>query len=152
MTTIPVPTTLPQPLIPQTGVWVKVMYPGAWTGSYGTPGNQAQVANTGDQLYQIPIGDGTVQVMFQKSDGSGDTLEVEIYKNGVLVKSAKTSVPKGSIDLLTELKAPATPTLTPTQGAVNTTATPTIQPTTTPTGNVTTVQTTTPVTTTTTHS
>jgi len=152
VTTIPVPTTPPQPLIPQTGVWVKVSYPGAWTGSYGTPGNQAQVAGTGDQFYQIPIADGTVQVTFQKSDGSGDTLEVEIYKNGVLIKSAKTSVPKGSIDLLAELKTPAAPTLAPTQGAVNATATPTIEPTTTPTGNVTTVQTTTPVTTTTTHS
>jgi len=154
VTTVPVPTTPPQPLIPQTGVWVKVSYPGAWTGSYGTPGNQAQVANTGDQLYQIPIGDGTVKVMFQKSDGSGNTLEVGVYRNGVLIKSAKTSVPKGSIDMIAELKPPATPTLTPThtQGAVNTTATPTLKPTTTPTGNVTTVQTTSPVTTTTTHS
>jgi hypothetical protein len=145
VTTIMVPTTPPQPLIPQTGVWVKVSYPGAWTGSYGTPGNQAQVASTGDQLYQIPIGDGTVQVTFQKSDGSGNTLEVEIYKDGVLITSKKTSVPKGSIDLLAELKPPATPTLKPTQtqGAVNTTATPTIKPTTFPTGNVTTVQTTT---------
>jgi len=145
VTTIMVPTTPPQPLIPQTGVWVKVSYPGAWTGSYGTPGNQAQVASTGDQLYQIPIGDGTVQVTFQKSDGSGNTLEVEIYKDGVLITSKKTSVPKGSIDLLAELKPPATPTIKPTQtqGAVNTTATPTIKPTTFPTGNVTTVQTTT---------
>jgi hypothetical protein len=82
--------------------------------------------------------------MFQKSDGSGDTLEAEIYKNGVLIKSAKTSVPKGSIYLIAELKPPATPTVKPTQtpGSVNTTATPTIKPTITPTGNVTTMQTT----------
>jgi hypothetical protein len=154
VTTVPVPTTPPQPLIPQTGVWAKIKYSGAWTGSYGTPGNQVQVANTGDQLYQIPIGEGAVQVTAQKNDGSGNTIEVEVYRNGVLVKSAKTSAPRGSIDMLAEIKAPATPTLTPTQTqvTVNTTATPTITPTASPTGNVTTVQTTSPVTTATTHS
>ncbi|MCX6691130.1 MAG: hypothetical protein NTW33_03525, partial [Methanoregula sp.] len=144
-TTVPVPTTSPQPLIPPTGVWVKVSYPGAWTGSYGTPGNQAQVAGTGDQLYQIPVKEGgMVQISFQKSDGSGNALVVELYKDGTLIKSAPTTVPKGTVDILADFKPMTTPTVKPTstQTAVNTTATPTVQPTTSPTGNVTTVQTT----------
>ncbi|WAC04473.1 MAG: hypothetical protein OS112_08380 [Methanoregula sp.] len=147
MTTIPIPTTPPQPLIPQTGVWVKVSYAGAWSGSYGTPGNQAPVSGSGDQLYQIPVKEGgMIQVSFQKSDGSGNPLAVELYKDGTLIKSDKTAVPKGAVDLLVDFKPPATPTVKPTstQTAVNTTATPTVTPTTSPTGNVTTVQTTTP--------
>jgi hypothetical protein len=145
-TTIPVPTASPQPLIPKTGVWVKVSFAGLWTGSYGTPGNQAAVSGSGDQFFQVPVSEGIIQVSFQKRDGSGNILFVEIYKNGTLIKSAKTTVPKGSIEVLADLKPPATPTVKPAinQTAVNTTATPT--------GNVTTVQTTTPVTTTTTHS
>ena len=145
------PTTPPPPLVPPTGVWVKVSYPGGWKGSFGVPANLQQVTSTGDKFYQISAAeDGTVQVSVQKVDGSGNELVVDVYKNGVLVKSGSTTKPKGTVEYLADLKLP-TPTVTPTvkRTTVVTNTTQTQKPTT-PAGNVTTVKTTAPVTTTTT--
>jgi hypothetical protein len=126
---------------------VKVSYLGGWKGSFGVPANLQQVTSSGDQFYQIPAGDGIVQVSIQKIDGSGNELVVDVYKNGALVKSGKTTKPKGTVEYLVDLKP--TPTQTPTAKptAVNATATQTQKPTT-PAGNVTTVRTTPPATTT----
>lgn len=145
-TTAP-PATPPLPLFPPTGVWVKVSYLGGWKGSFGVPANLQQVTSSGDQFYQIPAGDGIVQVSIQKIDGSGNELVVDVYKNGAVVKSGKTTKPKGTVEYLVDLKL--TPTQTPTAKptAVNATATQTQKPTT-PAGNVTTVRTTPPATTT----
>jgi hypothetical protein len=146
--TTALPTTPPPPLVPPTGVWVKVSYLGGWKGSFGVPGNLQQVTSTGDQFYQIPAGDGIVQVSVQKIDGSGNELVVDVYKNGVLVKSGNTTKPKGTVEYLVDLKL-LTPTVTPTAKRttviVNTTQT---QKPTTPVGNVTTVKTAAPATTT----
>ncbi|MCX6687360.1 MAG: hypothetical protein NT112_03120, partial [Methanoregula sp.] len=146
--TTALPTTPPPPLVPPTGVWIKVNYPGGWKGSFGVPGNLPQVTGNGDQFYQIPAGDGIVQVSIQKNDGSGNELVVDIYKNGVLVQRGNTTKPRGTVEYLVDLKviSPAvTPTVKRTTVIINTTQT---QTPTTPTGNVTTVKTTAPVTTT----
>lgn len=148
---ISIPTTPPSPVIPPTGVWVKVNYIGGWKGSYGAPGSMLQVTNTSVPLYRVPVkDDGIVQVSFQKLDGSGNALVVEVYKNGALVKSGRTTTPKGIVEFLVDLKPPTTAVPTATQTAVNATATQTPKPTT-PAGNVTTVKTTAPVTTATTR-
>jgi hypothetical protein len=146
--TTALPTTPPPPLIPPTGVWVKVKYLGGWNGLFGVPGSLQQVTSSGDQFYQIPAGDGIVQVSIQKNDGSGNEIVVDVYKNGVLVKSGSTTKPKGTVEYLADLKLP-TPTVTPTvkRTTVITNMTQTQTPTT-PAGNVTTVKTTVPVTTT----
>jgi len=112
--TTALPTTPPPPLVPPTGVWVKVNYLGGWKGSFGVPSNLLQVTSTGDQFYQISAAeDGIVQVSVQKVDGSGNELVVDVYKNGVLVKSGSTTKPKGTVEYLADLKMP-TPTVTPT--------------------------------------
>jgi len=133
VTTSSPPTPAPTPAVPSAGVWVKVKYSGGWTGSYGVPGGLQQVTGTGDQFYQIPAGDGIVQVSFQKLDGSGNALIVEVYKNGILIQSDRTTAPKGTVEFQVDLK-PATPTVSPTakQTTVNATATQTQTPTLTP--------------------
>jgi hypothetical protein len=111
--TTALPTTSPPPLIPPTGVWVKVSYPGGWKGSFGVPANLQQITSSGDQFYQIPAGDGTVQVSVQKIDGSGNELVVDVYKNGVLVQRGNTTKPRGTVEYLVDLKV-ISPTVTPT--------------------------------------
>jgi hypothetical protein len=130
VTTSSPPTSAPTPAVPSAGVWVKVKYSRGWTGSYGVPGGLQQVTDTGDQFYQIPAGDGIVQVSFQKLDGSGNALVVEVYKNGILIESDRTTVPKGTVEFQVDLK-PVTPTVSPTakQTTVKATATQTQTPT-----------------------
>jgi len=101
-------------LVPASGVWVRVVYTDLFKGTVGTAGDQIAVADTGEKLYQIPTSEGVVSVNLQKMDGTGDKLLVEVYKDGTKVAEKSTSVPKGVVDLLVNLKPAATPTPTPT--------------------------------------
>jgi len=122
-------TTLPptpaQPKIPDTGVWIRITYTGMFTGTYGTPSREAQVTATGDRLYQIATADGPVVASIKKQDGSGDKLTVAVYKDGVLIKTATTVAPGGTIDFYAML---ATPTQTPVPTTIATTVTTTVTP------------------------
>ena len=60
--------------------------------------------DSGDRFYQISTTNGTVAVSLKKTDGSSDKLNVEIYKNGVLVKQASTIAPKGELEFQFDLK------------------------------------------------
>jgi hypothetical protein len=91
-------------LIPQNGVWVRVTYPGTYTGSIGMPNDLHASTDSGDRFYQISTTNGTVAVSLMKTDGSSDKLNVEIYKNGVLVKQASTIAPKGELEFQFDLK------------------------------------------------
>jgi hypothetical protein len=68
---------------------------------------------------------GPVVASIQKMDGSSNTLAVDVYKNGELMKEATTVSPKGIVDLQVDLKPLPTPTPLPSQ---------TLSPTITPTG------------------
>jgi hypothetical protein len=92
-------------LIPQNGVWVRVMYPGTYTGSIGMPNDLHASTDSGDRFYQISTTNGTVAVSLMKTDGSSDKLNVEIYKNGILVKQASTIAPKGILEFQFDLKS-----------------------------------------------
>jgi len=91
-------------LIPQNGVWVRVTYPGTYTGSIGMPNDLHASTDSGDRFYQISTTNGTVAVSLMKTDGSSDKLNVEIYKNGVLVKQASTIAPKGELEFQFDLR------------------------------------------------
>lgn len=127
----PIPSSTPQVIIPSTGVWVRVVYPHNFAGSVGTPGSLTEVGGTGDQVYQISTSVGTVIANIQKSDGSADSLLVELYKDGSLVLQKSTNTPEGTVDIQANLKPSPTPTPTPTltkipipvTTTVNTTAT-----------------------------
>jgi hypothetical protein len=118
----PLVTTLVTPaatklIIPPTGVWVRVSYPGTFTGSIGTPGDQRDVTDTGDHFYQISTSTGTVAASLQKKDGSADKIVLEVYKNGALVRQDSTVAPKGIVEIQVDLKTIAA-------GGVNSTAIP----------------------------
>jgi len=97
----PAPTQL---MIPPTGVWVRVSYPGTFTGSIGTPGDQREVTDSGDRFYQISTTNGTVAAFLQKKDGSADKIVLEVYKNGVMVKQDSTVAPKGIVEIQFDLR------------------------------------------------
>jgi hypothetical protein len=102
--TTPVTPAQIKVMIPQNGVWVRVTYPGTYTGSIGMPNDLHASTDSGDRFYQISTTNGTVAVSLKKTDGSSDKLNVEIYKNGVLVKQASTIAPKGELEFQFDLK------------------------------------------------
>ena len=102
--TTPLPVTPAPPSVPENGVWIRITYPGTFTGTYGSPGRQAQVTSTGDRVYQIVTADGPVTAAIRKQDSSGDPLTIAVYKNGVQLQNASTVAPMGSIDFWADLK------------------------------------------------
>lgn len=100
-------------LIPPTGVWVRVAYPGSFTGTLGTAADQRPVADSGDKFYVVATATGIVKASIQKTDGSGQELTVDVYKDGALVESRSTTVPKGTVEVQVDLKPPATTLTTP---------------------------------------
>jgi hypothetical protein len=90
-----------------------VIYPGIFTGSIGTPGNQFTVNDSGDQLYSVSTTDGIVAVSVQKKDGSANKITAEIYKNGFLVKSGSITTPKGTLQIQFNLKSLESGNVTP---------------------------------------
>jgi hypothetical protein len=115
--TVAVATPPPTPapiIIPDTGVWVRVKYAGTFTGSYGTPGALREVSGTGEQVYQVATSTGVVVASFAKDDGSGDVITTEVYKDGTLVQSDKTTTPRGIAQIQVDLKAAPQATQAPT--------------------------------------
>jgi len=99
-------STGPSPvLVPSTGIWVRVTYPGSYTGFIGTPGNLKDVTDTGNHLYSVSTTDGIVLVSVQKNDGSADKILAEVYKNGVMVKNSSTGTPRGIVEIQFDLKS-----------------------------------------------
>jgi hypothetical protein len=96
--------TQPQVLIPPTGVWVRVVYPGNFTGTVGTFGTMRTVTGSFDKFYQVSTVDEIVQVLIQKLDGSGNVLTAEVYRNGTMVKNVSITAPRGTIDFNVDLK------------------------------------------------
>jgi hypothetical protein len=111
---ITIPTTQVSSAIPPTGVWVRVKYDGTFSGSVGAPGRFKEVTGSGDQFYQIPAKDEFVLATIQKGDNSGNPLTIEFYNEGVMVKTATITKPKGTLDLEVDLKAGNTPAVTAT--------------------------------------
>ncbi len=90
---------LPKISIPTTGVWVRVYYPGDFSGSIGGRGIFTPIKSTGDQLYEIPANVGMVEGTIEKDDKSGGKLVTEVYKDGALISRMETKKPQGLIDI-----------------------------------------------------
>jgi hypothetical protein len=99
VTVQPTPSPLPSP-VPADGVWVRIDYPGTFIGEVGNPGLMHPVSGSGVQIYKILWSDRIVKASVQKQENSGDTLLVEVYSNGTLLKRSSTRVPMGSVDIL----------------------------------------------------
>jgi hypothetical protein len=85
--------------VPTTGVWVRVNYLGAWTGSYGKAGALLKVADSGLRQFQVENPTGSIQASFRKDDSSSHDLTVEIYRNGAVIKRGNTTAPRGTVDI-----------------------------------------------------
>ena len=92
-----------QVLIPSTGVWVRVSYPGTYMGLIGTTGNQSEVTDTGDHLYPIPAGARTVTASLEKEDGSADQILLEVYRDGLILKRESSITPNGIVEMYLDL-------------------------------------------------
>ena len=77
---------------------------GTYIGLIGSTGNQTEVTDTGDRLYQIPVTERTVAAALQKTDSSGDQIILEVYKNGVMLKRESSISPKGIVEIQLDLK------------------------------------------------
>lgn len=101
--TIAQPTKV-QSIVPQTGVWVRVIYDGEFTGTVGAPGRFRDIKGSKDQFFQIPARDEIISASVTKGDNSGNPLTVNIYNEGTLLKTATITKPKGTLDLDVNLK------------------------------------------------
>jgi len=111
-TTTPTPQTTAV-IIPPTGVWVRVNYPRAYNGWVGIPGSLREVSGSGDQIYSIPVGEGIVQAQIYKPDNSGDTLTLQIYRDGKIIGNRSASTPRSTVELLIDAKTGNPPGLAP---------------------------------------
>ena len=101
-TEVPPEGTTPSPTvgIPPAGIWVKVEYPGSFSGSISAQGRTIDVKGSDEtKYYQLslvdPVFDGTIE----KLDGSSGKLVASIYKDGVLIGRRTTTSPFGQVDL-----------------------------------------------------
>ncbi len=99
VTVLPVTTPLPT-TVPTDGVWVRIDYPGTFIGEVGNPELMHPVSGTGVRLYKILWSDRIVEASAQKQENSGDTLVIEVYNNGTLIKRSSTRAPMGSVNIL----------------------------------------------------
>lgn len=109
--------------VPANGVWVKVSYLGSYSGTYGMPVDLQKLADSGDRTFEVVNASGPVQVTLAKQDSSTKhELAVEIYKDGKLLKSGKTSDPYGKVTISADVGG-TPPTAVPTTSAAGTVTT-----------------------------
>lgn len=153
--TIVIRETTTSTVVPATGVYAYISYLGGWKGTYGMPSTLLTVTNSGDRYFEIENATGPVQVTAEKLDSSTrHELIVEIYKNGGLLTTGKTTEGFGKVTVSADATtgvAQAPKTVTGTVTTTNPQTNVTTAKTTSPSGtNATTVTTTTPATNTTT--
>lgn len=135
--------------VPATGVWVRINYMGSYKGTYGMPSDLQTAEDSGDRLFEVVNGTGTIKATVEKKDSSSKrALVVEIYKDGKLLKSGNVTIAFGKVSISADAGGSPVMTGSTSTGSGNVTAKATGN--TTQTAAVTTVKTTTPATTTTT--
>jgi len=97
-------TTIPAPVVPETGVWVKIQSDAPYTGSIGTPGRMREVTGSGIQIYQIFTQADPVSISFQKQDGSAAQVIIDVYNNGNKISHRDTTAPWVKLDYQVDLK------------------------------------------------
>ena len=99
---IPTPdTSLALRTVPSTGIWVRVAYPGNFSGSIASNGHWREIESSGDQFFQLSMKDGRVEGSLEKRDNSAMNLVVQVYKDGTLVTYGNTTRPQGRVEIHT---------------------------------------------------
>ncbi len=143
--TLVIRETTQVPAVPSTGVYVHISYIGGWKGTYGMPSDLQTMELSGDHYYEILNATGPVEASFEKLDSSTrHDLIVEIYRNGGLLTSGKTSEGFGKVSVSADATTGVTQAPQVVTGNVTATSTPVITV-----SAVTTIMTTVPVTNTT---
>jgi hypothetical protein len=89
---------------PSEGVYLKVDYIGAFSGTYSLNGVQHTVQSSGTRLYPLPDAAGTVSASFQKEDGTTKhALTVGIYRDGKLLRSDAISTAYGKVSITADV-------------------------------------------------
>jgi hypothetical protein len=94
-------TSIVMHAVPPTGIWVRVAYPGNFTGTISTNGLGQDVNSSGDQFYQLSMSSGSIDGYIEKGDGSVKNMVVQVYKDGTLVTYGNTSAPLGTVEIHT---------------------------------------------------
>ena len=117
ISTVTVVHTTAPVTIPAQGISLHVSYLGAWSGTYTVNGETQTLKRSGEYVTTLEDAAGTVSATFKKLDASAHELDVEFYKDGVLLKSGLTKDPNGAVTVSadTGIVATATPTPTPTK-------------------------------------
>jgi hypothetical protein len=89
----------PYGTIPGKGIWVKISYPGRYSGFLSASGWRSDVNSSGTQWYQLPVQNTVIDGFIEKSDGSGEKLEVATYNGGVQVARHETTTPLGIVEM-----------------------------------------------------
>ncbi|MDD5143465.1 hypothetical protein [Methanoregula sp.] len=85
--------------IPGNGIWVRITYPGQYTGFLSAGAWRKDVNSYGTQWYQLPVKNTTVDGFIEKGDGSGQRLEVSMYNGGTLLARRETTSPRGIVEM-----------------------------------------------------
>lgn len=110
-----VTTSQPQTEIPANGVWVRIVYDGAYIGTVGAGGRLRDVAGTSGHFYQISAAStDIVEISIHKLDTTGLPLTVELYDNGEMIDHKTITTPNGILTMTVNLKTIRTPIVTPT--------------------------------------
>jgi len=85
--------------IPGNGIWVKISYPGRYSGFLSAGAWRSEVNSSGTQWYQLPVQNTVIDGFIEKGDGSGERMEVATYNGGVLVARHETTTPRGIVEM-----------------------------------------------------
>ena len=114
----------PSVSVPVTGVWVRVNYMGSYKGTYGMPSDLQTAEDSGDRLFEVVNGTGTIKATMEKKDSSSKRdLVVEIYKDGKLLKSGSVTAAFGKVSISADAGGSAATASSETTGTGNVTTT-----------------------------
>lgn len=92
-------TPSPYGTIPGNGIWVKISYPGRYSGFLSASGWKSDVNSSGTKWYQLPVQNTVIDGFIEKGDGSGERLEVATYNGGMLLARHETTTPHGIVEM-----------------------------------------------------
>lgn len=77
------------------GVQVHIIYNGDWSGAAGDSGSINSISGSGEETIDLDDNAMIVSANAQKQDASGETLTIQILKDGNVVKEASTDAEYG---------------------------------------------------------
>jgi hypothetical protein len=102
--TTPVVSDTATVAVPSSGIYVKVDYIGAFSGTYTVNGVKYPVRSSGSRMFLLQDATGTVTAAFQKEDGTTKhSLTVGIYKDGKLLRSDSVSSAYGQVSVAADV-------------------------------------------------